>query len=77
MPFGKGQGPGQGQGSGQGTGRGMGRGGGRGRSSGGRPGIGPGGNCICPSCKERVVHQAGVPCYSMDCPKCGTKMLRE
>ncbi len=71
MPFGKGQG------SGQGAGRGMGRAGGRGRMGGSRSGAGPGGYCICPNCKERVIHQAGVPCYSMDCPKCGTKMVRE
>jgi len=77
MPFGKGQGSGQGLGRGSGQGGGMGRGGGRGKTGGSRSGAGPGGYCICPSCKERVVHQAGVPCYSMDCPKCGTKMVRE
>ena len=25
----------------------------------------------------RCPHQAGVPCYSLSCTKCGTKMLRE
>ncbi len=39
-------------------------------------GAGPGGNCICPNCKTVVVHQAGVPCFSVSCPKCGSKMVR-
>jgi predicted Fe-Mo cluster-binding NifX family protein len=83
MPFGKGQGSGQGrgqssgQGAGRGMGRGMGRGGGKGRSGGNRLGAGPGGNCVCPSCGEKLGHQAGVPCYSVSCPKCGANMVRE
>lgn len=52
----------------------MGRGPGMGR---GRMGAGPGGNCICPKCKTKVPHQAGVPCSTMVCPKCGTPMVRE
>lgn len=76
MPFGGGTGQ-KGQGQGRGTGRGMGRGGGRGKMGGTRLGAGPGGYCVCPSCRERVVHQARVPCYSVNCPKCGTKMIRE
>jgi len=63
----------RGQGSGQGSGRGQGRGG----MVGNRRGIGPGGNCICPICGEKVVHQQGVPCYSVNCLKCGAKMMRE
>ena len=74
MPRGDGTGP---YGQGPGTGRGLGRGGGRGRMGGSRPGAGPTGNCICPSCGAKVDHQAGVPCYDMNCPKCGTKMTRE
>lgn len=83
MPFGKGQGLGQGKGqeagqrSGQGAGRGMGRGGGKGKMGGNRPSAGTGGYCICQNCKERVTHQAGVPCYSVSCPKCGANMVRE
>jgi len=73
MPGGNGTGP---FGQGPGTGRGMGRGGGRGRMGGNRPGAGPGGNCICPSCGAKVSHQVGVPCYSVKCPKCGMKMVR-
>ena len=74
MPFGNGTGP---SGKGPGTGRGLGRGGGRGRQGGNRPGSGPGGFCVCPKCSTRVPHQVGVPCYSRDCPKCGTKMVKE
>jgi len=72
MPFGKGR-----SGQGQGAGRGMGGGGGRGRMSGNRPGAGPAGNCLCPNCGTKVAHQPGVPCYSVNCPKCGNPMARE
>ncbi len=74
MPRGDGTGP---LGQGPGMGRGMGRGGGRGRMKGNRSGAGPGGNCVCPACGIKVQHQAGVPCYSVSCPKCGTRMVRE
>lgn len=73
MPFGDGTGP---LGQGPGMGRGMGRGGGRGRMGGNRPGAGPGGYCICPSCGTKIPHQAGIPCASMSCPKCGSRMVR-
>ena len=63
MPFGNGSGPGN-----QARGRGMGRG--------GRGGSGPGGECVCPSCNARVAHQAGVPCFTVKCPKCGIPMVR-
>ena len=66
MPGGNGTGP---------LGQGPVAGGGRGR--GGRPGSGLGGNCLCPRCNLCVPHEAGVPCYSVKCPKCGTKMVRE
>ena len=55
-------------------GRGM-RGDGRGRM-GGPLAAGPGGNCVCPGCGHSEAHQVGVPCYQMDCPKCGVKMVR-
>jgi len=74
MPSGNGTGP---FGRGPGIGRGMGQGRGRGRMGGNRPGAGPGGNCLCPSCGAKVPHQAGIPCYAMNCPKCGTRMVRE
>ena len=66
MPGGNGTGP-----------LGLGPVGGRGRGRGGRPGAGPAGNCLCPKCKLSVPHEAGVPCYGVKCPKCGTKMVRE
>ncbi len=69
MPlFGRGQGRGGGRGAGQG---------GRGRMGGNRPGAGPGGYCVCPNCGHRAPHQAGTPCYQMQCPKCGATMMRE
>ena len=73
MPRGDGTGP---SGGGPGTGRGMGRGGGRGRMGGNRSGAGPAGDCVCPKCEKKVAHQAGAPCYSINCPQCGTKMIR-
>lgn len=71
MPGGDGTGP---RGQGPGTGRGSGRGSGRGRMGG--QGIGPGGECVCPSCGTKVEHKLSVPCYEMSCPKCGAKMVR-
>lgn len=62
-----------GQGGG-GAGRGSGRGPGR---MGGPFAAGPGGKCVCPSCGQKVTHEAGVPCYQIKCPKCGTAMVRE
>ncbi|MDD5094373.1 MAG: hypothetical protein PHV74_08355 [Dehalococcoidia bacterium] len=44
---------------------------------GSRPGSGPGGNCVCPACGEKVPHQKGIPCYGVNCPKCGSGMVRE
>lgn len=41
------------------------------------PGSGPGGNCICPSCGEKIPHEAGMPCRSVKCPNCGNFMIRE
>ena len=79
MPGGDGTGPlGQGPmtGRGGGGGIGAGQGGGRGRMSGTRPGAGPSGNCVCPSCGAKVPHQAGSPCYNVSCPKCGAKIVR-
>jgi len=59
---------------GGGFGRGL---GGRGRMGGTKAGSGPVGYCICPKCGKRVPHGRGVPCYSLSCPGCGTKMVRE
>lgn len=46
-------------------------GGGRGR------GLGLGGECVCPACGATVPHQAGQPCYQMNCAKCGARMIRK
>ena len=74
MPRGDGIGPPGG--GGPGTGSGMGRGGGRGRMGGTRPGAGPAGECVCPSCGATAAHQVGLPCYQIECPKCGASMVR-
>jgi len=42
---------------------------------GGNPG--PGGKCVCPNCGESIPHQRGTPCNTVNCPKCGNKMIRE
>ncbi len=34
------------------------------------------GECICPDCNTRVPHPTGVPCRTIDCPKCGVSMGR-
>lgn len=61
---------GMGRGRGMGGGRGMGWGRGRGR------GWGPPSVCVCPSCGATVPHTPGVPCRSVQCPKCGMVMMR-
>lgn len=68
MPRGTGRGAG---GQGQGSGKGMGRG------RGGGYALGPGGNCVCPSCGKTVSHQQGMPCYEVKCPSCGAPMTRQ
>ena len=74
MPGRDGTGPFGGGGRGSGIGGGFGRG--RGRGGGNRPGSGPGGYCVCPSCGKNVPHQVGIPCYSVNCPDCGSKMAK-
>lgn len=39
--------------------------------------LGPGGHCVCPKCSFKVEHEMGVPCSSLECPKCGASMTRE
>ena len=84
--FGQGRGAGQGAGGPGGRGQGGGGrgqgGGGRGQGGGGRgggnkPGSGPEGNCVCPSCGHTEPHVAGQRCLDQVCPKCGIKMVRE
>ena len=71
----RGQGPRTGRGMG-GTGSGS-SGGGGGRGLGGGTAAGPGGDCVCPNCGEKVPHKLGTPCYDQKCPKCGTALTRE
>jgi len=69
MPGGDRTGP---AGQGPRTGRGM-----AGRGQGGAgAGAGAGGDCVCPSCGERVAHRPGSPCTNERCPKCGSPMIR-
>jgi len=51
---------------------------GRGRMpSGDKPGSGPSGYCICPSCGHKESHTRAQPCNEIKCPKCGALMTRE
>jgi predicted DNA-binding protein (UPF0251 family)/phage FluMu protein Com len=34
------------------------------------------GYCICPQCHHKEPHRRGVPCYSINCPECGSTMTR-
>jgi hypothetical protein len=74
MPRGDGTGP-NGAGPGSGAGRGMGRAGGRGRM-GGPLAAGPSGNCVCPGCGYKELHNQGQPCNQKKCPKCGALLTR-
>lgn len=85
---GQGAGRGGGRGGGQGGGRGGGQGGGRGGGQGGGRGAGrarmrgplaagAGGSCLCPQCGHRQPHERGKPCMQVQCPKCGTTLIRE
>ena len=47
------------------------------RMQGDKPGSGPGGNCICPSCGYTTTHSRLKPCNERKCPRCGTIMTRE
>ena len=65
-----------------GTGLGLGRGrnfwgdfGRRGRMGGPIAG-GPGGICRCPSCGYQAPQLRGYPCMDLECPNCGTRMMR-
>lgn len=40
-------------------------------------GLDSGGYISCPQCGFRMIHQIGVPAYTVRCPNCGTTMVRE
>jgi len=40
-------------------------------------GKGPGGYCVCPKCGYKIEHQRGVPCSSVQCPKCKINLERK
>jgi len=31
--------------------------------------------CICPLCGTTVTHPPGIPCYEMECPVCGSRLI--
>lgn len=39
-------------------------------------GLGPGGECVCPTCRHSMPHTIGNPCNDQRCPQCGTIMER-
>jgi predicted DNA-binding protein (UPF0251 family) len=78
MPGKDGTGPrGEGSVGGQGRGQGLNRG-----QRGNRNGNGPvtttvGAKCKCPKCDYEQAHQPGIPCAQVNCPECGSPMIRK
>lgn len=40
-------------------------------------GGGPGGYCVCPQCGYQIIHQRGIPCSGLTCPKCKINLVRK
>lgn len=32
--------------------------------------------CICPNCNYEIIHQPGIPCFSLTCPDCKISLIR-
>lgn len=75
MPGKDGTGPsGQGPIGGQGRRKGQ----GRGNRNGNEPvSTAPEAQCKCPSCAYEQAHRPGTPCTQVNCPKCGSSMIRK
>jgi len=43
----------------------------------GAKGGGPGGYCVCPKCGYKILHERGIPCSTLKCPKCKINLIRE
>jgi len=39
-------------------------------------GKGPGDYCVCEKCGYKIIHERGIPCSSLKCPKCGINLKR-
>ena len=37
----------------------------------------PKGYCVCPACGAKVAIYTDVPCYIMNCAKCGSTMVKQ
>jgi len=40
-------------------------------------GGGPGDYCVCLKCNYKIPHKRGIPCPTLECPKCKIKLVRE
>ena len=40
-------------------------------------GGGPGGYCVCQKCGYKIPHERGIPCSTLECPKCKINLVRE
>jgi cation diffusion facilitator family transporter len=38
---------------------------------------GPGGYCVCPKCGYERMHESGIPCSKVECPKCKISLVRK
>ncbi|MBP2666343.1 MAG: putative cytosolic protein [Firmicutes bacterium] len=78
-PMGSGGGGGMGRGMGRGKGRGIGPGMGNQAGSSGEGTLSSGsvGFCVCTKCGAKVPHQRAQACSSVQCPQCGSAMIRE